>query len=215
MLKTFSNLALLTVLLSSCATLPKATVDMSMLLNKQLQALETNHIQIIDKHFEVKREQSLDFLDNEWYPDYLNRFFSNDEAEEIWNEIVDNPDKKTRISDLQEVVEIIQEKYMAKRDSLLLPLEESHIKALELVRGEYSKAKTMNSAVLSNVASVNDIQEARREYLSKLVDVDSIENTISTYFERADKILDEARKGIEKYEEAESKIGSVLDKLSL
>ena len=66
---------------------------------------------------------------------------------------------------------------------------------------------------LSNISSVNEIQEARKEYLSKLVNVDSIENTINIYFEEADKILNEAQKGLDKYGKTESKIKSIIKNL--
>ena len=66
---------------------------------------------------------------------------------------------------------------------------------------------------LSNISSVNEIQEARKEYLSKLVNVDSIENTINIYFEEADKILNEAQKGLDKYGKTESKIKPIIKNL--
>jgi len=201
--------------LSSCASLPKATVDMSVMLDRQIQVLEKNHIQIIDKYFEEQRYQALNLLDNEWYPNYLDRFFNDPEAEAIWNEIINNTNNKERISDLQEVVSIIQAEYMKMRDSLLLPLEENRREALAAVQEEYDVAQTMNNAILNNVASVNDIQEVRREYLSKIVDIGSIENKISTYLDRADKILDDAQRGIDAVNDADPKIKSVIERLNL
>jgi hypothetical protein len=194
----------------SCASLPKATVDLSMLLDKQITTLEQSHIKLIDKYFEEKQYHILSFLDNEWYPKYLESFFNNEDAEEIWNEIINNPDKKERISDLQMVVSIIQTEYMTMRDSLLLPLETTQRELLTTVQEEYNVTRTMNNAVINNIASINEIQETRKEYLSKLVNVDSIENTINSYFEKADKILNNAQKGLDKYSKAESKIESII-----
>jgi len=206
----FGSLLLLPLFLS-CASLPRATVDLSMLLNKQITALEQNHIKIIDKYFEEKQYHALSFLDNEWYPKYLDNFFNDEEAEEIWNEIIHNPNKKERIADLQMVVSIIQDEYMAMRDSLLTPLEATRRELLTAVQEEYNTAKTINNAVLNNMASVNEIQEARKDYLSKFVDVDSIESIINSYLEKADKILDDAQKGIGKYNEAGPKIESIIE----
>lgn len=39
----------------SCASLPRATVDLSMLLEKQISALEQSHIKLINKYFEEKQ----------------------------------------------------------------------------------------------------------------------------------------------------------------
>ncbi len=197
----------------SCASLPRATVDLSMLLEKQISALEQSQIKLINKYFEEKQYHALSFLDNEWYPKYLENFFNDGNAEEIWNEIINNSDKKERISDLQMIVLIIQTEYMAMRDSLLLPLETTRRELLSAVQEEYNTARTMNNVVLNNIASVNEIQEARKEYLSKLVNVDSVENTIDTYLEKADKILYDAQKGFDKYNEAESKIESIIKNL--
>lgn len=200
---------------SSCASLPKATVDMSIMLDKQLMVLERNHTAIIDKYFEEKQSQALSILDNDWYPNYLNHFFNDAGVEDIWNEMIENSDMEERISDLQGIVSIIQEEYMRMRDSLILPLESTRRELLTAVHEEYSVARTMNNAVLNNVASVNDIQELRREYLSKFVDVNSIENSIDAYFERAGKILENVQKGIETYNEAEPRVKSIIDKLNL
>lgn len=201
------------LLFISCASLPKATVDLSVLVDKQISTLEQSHIKLIDEYFEEKQYHILSFLNNEWYPKYLDNFFNNEDAEEIWNEIINNPDKKERVSDLQMVVAIIQTEYMTMRDLLLLPLETTKRELLTTVQEEYNITKTMNNAVLNNIASVNEIQETRKEYLSKLVNVDSIENTINSYFEKADKILDDAEKGLDKYNEAESKIESIIKNL--
>lgn len=197
----------------SCASLPRATVDLSMLLEKQISALEQSHIKLINKYFEEKQYHILSFLDNEWYPKYLENFFNDGDAEDIWNEIINNSDKKERISDLQMVVSIIQTEYMAMRDSLLFPLETTRIELLSAVQEEYNTARTMNNTVLNNIASVNEIQEARKEYLSKLVNVDLVDNTIDTYFEKADKILSDAQKGLDQYNETESKIESIIKNL--
>ena len=212
-LKSIAISLLFVSLFVSCASLPRATVDLSMLLEKQISALEQSQIKLINKYFEEKQYHALSFLDNEWYPKYLENFFNDGNAEEIWNEIINNSDKKERISDLQMIVLIIQTEYMAMRDSLLLPLETTRRELLSAVQEEYNTARTMNNVVLNNIASVNEIQEARKEYLSKLVNVDSVENTIDTYLEKADKILYDAQKGFDKYNEAESKIESIIKNL--
>lgn len=48
----YLTILLVFVLFSSCATLPKATVEMSVLLEKQLSTLENNHIAITNRYFE-------------------------------------------------------------------------------------------------------------------------------------------------------------------
>ena len=197
----------------SCASLPRATVDLSVLLDRQIDALEQSHIKIIDKYFEEKQHHALNFLDNEWYPKYLENFFNNEEVEEVWNEIINNPDKKERILDLQMVVSIIQTEYMTVRSSLLTPLETTRWELLIAIQEEYNTARIINNAILNNIASVNDIQETRKEYLSKIIDIYSVESTINSYLEKADKILSEAQKGIDKYNKAESKIESIIENL--
>jgi len=201
------------LLFLSCASLPKATVDLSLLLDKQLSALEQNHILLIDKYFEEKQYHTLSFLDNVWYPDYLENFFNDKEAEEIWEEIIHNPDKKERISDLQMIVSIVQAKYMEMRDSLLLPLETARREVHTAVQQEYNMAKTMNNAILNNISSVNEIQEARKEYMSKIVDVNSIEKKMNVYLEKADQTLNQIQRAMESYNKAESKLESIIENL--
>ena len=95
--KLITLLGLVALSFVSCASLPRATIDMSMLLDKQISALEQSHIKLIDKYFEQKQYYALSFLDEEWYPKYLENFFGNKDAEEIWDEIINNADKKERI----------------------------------------------------------------------------------------------------------------------
>ncbi len=206
----FSLICILIV--SSCGSLPKATVDMSLLLEQQLTVLEQSHVRIIDTYFEAKQDYLLSYLDHEWYPEYLKDFLDNEEAEEIWNEIINNPDKKERISDLQMVVSIIQTEYMTVRESLLTPLENTRRELLTAVQEEYAKARTMNHAILNNITSIHEIQEARKKYISKIIDTDHMDNLLHSYLERTNNILDDIQKGVERFHETASERGSGINK---
>lgn len=184
------------LLFASCATIPRATVDLSIMLDKQITVLEQSHVALIDVYFGEKEREIIDFLDNEWYPLYLDNFFNDSDVEEVWEEIINSPDKDKRITDLQMVVSVIQSEYSAQRESLLGPLEETRRELLKVVQNEYQKARTMNDAVLNNVASANEVQEVRNAYLAKSVDVSFIESTIGTYFDKANSILTTFKKGV-------------------
>ncbi|MHB1108398.1 MAG: hypothetical protein ACYCZ2_18735, partial [Lutibacter sp.] len=53
---------LLVVVLSSCASLPKATVEMSILLEQQITGLEKNHLKMVNLYFEERESLALEFL---------------------------------------------------------------------------------------------------------------------------------------------------------
>ena len=72
---------------TSCATLPKETVEMSVMLEQQISTLETTTISITDKYFEEQQKKAVDFLDNEWYPYFLNQFFKSDKVITVLNSL--------------------------------------------------------------------------------------------------------------------------------
>ncbi len=201
------------LLMAACATLPKATVDTAMLLERQITILEQSHLALVDGIFAEKRAEALDLLDNELYPAILNNYFSYPQVEVDWKEAFENPNKVERVADLQELVSIIHAQYMEERNLLLLPIEEARNEAITTVREEYAKAKQMSGAILENVASVQEIQQMRRDNLSKVVDVDALEETVYGYLEKANEVLDKAKKGIEKVEKVAPKVESVIEKL--
>jgi hypothetical protein len=196
---------LLAAILSSCATLPKATVDTSVLLEQQISALERNHLKMVDLYFDERESQALEFLNNEWYPMFLDNFFKEDAVVELWEETVNSNNISDRTENVKMLTVVIQENYMEMHDSLFIPIQKMKEEMRIAITEEYRKARTMNAAITNNVASVNDIQEKRKELLSNFVDYESLENKLDEGLNQLDNILDQSQKVVDEYNKNETK----------
>ena len=202
---------LLIVCCTSCAVLPKATVEMSVLMDKQINALEENHLHLVNLYFDQREKSALNFLNKEWYPVYLNNFIQQETVATIWNQSLSDSKTEDRVAKMKLITQVTQEAYMQMRDSLLVPLSLSRKKMIELIGDEYRKTKAMNSAITNNVTSVNEIQEKRNELLSKIVNTDELNSKIDGALLKVDSVLNKVQKGLEVLKAKETKIDGVIN----
>lgn len=199
--------------LYSCASLPKEAVEMTLLLDKQLDALQQSHLDIVELYCSEREKRAISFLDNEWYSTYLNNLFEKDYVEDIWQQIVDSQDKQERMLMIKALTQVSQEEYNAQKVILMAPITESRTELRKIILSEYQKAKDMNLTVTNNIASVHDVQEIRKNYLSKAVDIDKIESQIEKSTNKIDSVFNKTQDLIDKYKKNEDKINKIIDKL--
>ena len=80
-----------------------------------------------------------------------------------------------------------------------------------LIEDEYRKTKAMNSAITNNVASVNEIQEKRKELLSKIVNTDELNGKIDGALLKVDSVLNKVQKELDVFKTKEAKIGEIIN----
>lgn len=204
---------LLVAILSSCASLPKATVEMSVLLEQQITGLEKNHLKMVNLYFDERESLALEFLNNEWYPMFLDNFFKEETVIELWEETVNSKNTLERTENIKMLTVVIQENYMEMRDSLLIPIQRMKEEMKIAITEEYKKAQTMNAAITNNIASVNDIQEKRKELLSNFIDYESLENKLNEGLAQLDNILGQGQKVVDEYKKNETKIDEIINQI--
>lgn len=181
--------------LSSCASIPKATVDMSTLLGQQIDALEHSHVVLVNAYYDEKEQSVLAFLDEVWYKDYLDDLFSRKGTIEFWNETI-TEELPQRIESLKNLTNLIQNDYMEQRKLLLHPLQTDRNELLAILKKHYSLAAEMNYVITENVSSANEVQEKRKQMLSKIIDTEKFEQQIDAYLRKADSILNSTQTAI-------------------
>lgn len=196
-----------------CASLPKATVEMSNLLERQIDVLQKNNIDIINLYFDEKEKTILTFLDNKWYPAYLDMLFEEEYVGTIWEEAINSQDKKDRIEILKALTQIAQEKYIAQKNILLVPIQQGRKEMQMLIINEYQKAKTMNSSITNNISQIQQIQEERTKYLSKIVDVEKIDTKMQESLSKIDSLFQSTQQWVDKYENNKDKISNIINKI--
>jgi len=179
------------MLLASCAsTLPKETVKLSVLLEKQIDVLEKSHIGVIDVYFKEKKQQAKAIVDDKMYPEWLNDFFAKDAVKKEWGNAAMG-DSAQKMETFKAIVEIAQKEYNTLLQAAVEPLEKQHTESLALIREEYQKARNMARIIRENVSSVRDVQEARERLTPQ--EIMDAENKLYQYLQKADAIVDTMR----------------------
>ncbi len=212
-MKNFLIILIFAIGLSSCATLPKASVDLSVMLEQQISALESTNVEISKLYFELKRENAIQFLDEQWYPCFLDNLFQEEAMTEHWDSILVATNATQKIVLIKELTEVIQKQYMLMRDSLLNPLNQAEKDWLEFIRQEYQLAKTMNSTITQHVKSIHELQGKRKEILSKLVDNNALQEKLDIFISKADAVLENVEKGLTQYKQNEPAINQFINKI--
>lgn len=183
--------------LSSCASIPRETVEMSVLLGRQIEALEQGHTAMIEAFYKEKEVTATKWLKEQWYRNYLNDLFAMPSTIEFWNEAI-TEELPQRMESLKNLTDLIQEDYMQQRDSLLIPLKAEKEKLLGIIQTHYNMAREMNDVITKNIDSANTLEEKRKQLLSRFVNTDKIDMEINQSLQRADSILSMAQTALEK-----------------
>ena len=202
-----------TALLTGCATIPRASVEMSIQLEQQLYALKQANESVINAVFDAKEQNVIIYVDNTLFPEYLNGLFNNPRIQSIWDEMIANDNYEERLEVIIWLNKNIQKQYKETKDSLLLPIKEERVKILKSFNDEFNTAIQMNSTVTRNIASVNTIQEAYNGLASKVIDVNRLDSIVTISLQNIDYKLNSIKKGIDAYEKNEDEINNIIKKI--
>lgn len=194
-----------------CASLPKSTVEMSNLLEQQIDVLQKNNLDIIDSYFNEKENNIITFLNIKWYPAYLEMLFEEEYIKSIWEEAINTQNKDERMDILKALTQVTQERYMKQKDSLILPLQQARKNMQKLIINEYQKAKTMNLSITNNISQIQQIQEERKKYMSKIIDIDKIDIKMQESLGKVDSLFQNVQKWVDKYEDNKDQIDKVIN----
>ena len=196
--------------LQGCASIPRATVDMSIRLEQQLYALKDANASIINSVFDAKEENMLLHLDQTLFPKYVDELFKNPAILSIWDEMVQTEDANERLEVIIWLNKNISNQYRETKDSLINPINDERKKVLKAFDDEFSKALQMNSTITRNIASANEIHESYRSIASGFIDVNRLDSIVANSIQTVDKSLNSVQKGADFYLEYKDKIHSKL-----
>jgi hypothetical protein len=177
--------------LTSCAaTLPKETVNLSVLLETQIDALEKAHISLINAYFEEKILQAKAIVYNKMYPEWLDDFFAKDVVKKEWSKAVAG-DSAQRMESFKAIVEITQKEYNKLLQSAVEPIGQQRTETLTLIHVEYQKARNMVRTIRENMSSVREVQEARERLTPQ--EIKDAESALYQHIQNADAIIEKMR----------------------
>lgn len=135
------------LLLTSCASVPKESIEMSANLDRQLCALQQANEVLISKVYEEKTRQMTEYLDSIWFHAYLKGLFGKPEIQELWNEAVESEDMTVRTEVTAFITREAIDRYNEERELLLKPIAAEKDSMIALHAAEYNKARSMNNAM--------------------------------------------------------------------
>ena len=198
------------VLFSSCVSIPKQTAEMSVLLEQQLDALKQANNSIIENVYKEKEKNVTDYVDNIWFPQYLEEYFQKPIIQEAWNEAVNTDSLEYRLELIENLTQICMEEYKTYKESLLSPIYAEKDTILRNFNEQYDLALKMNSIITRNVKSASDLQSEYKSYLNKIVSTEKLDSITQSSLDKIDKQFDNVIEGFDKYED---KINSIINKI--
>lgn len=198
------------VLFSSCVSIPKQTAEMSVLLEQQLDVLKQANNSIIENVYKEKEKNVTDYVDNIWFPQYLEEYFQKPIIQEAWNEAVNTDSLEYRLELIQTLTQICMEEYKTYKESLLSPIYAEKDTILRNFNEQYDLALKMNSIITRNVKSASDLQSEYKSYLNKIVSTEKLDSITQSSLDKIDKQFDNVIEGFDKYED---KINSIINKI--
>ncbi|MCH5335088.1 MAG: hypothetical protein J1D86_04700 [Alistipes sp.] len=193
-----------TIVLSSCAAVPREAAELSSLLGRQIEVLEQSHTATVEAWYCEKENAAMLFLDNIWYRDYLDQLFARQETEAFWNEVIAEQPQQ-RVESLKALTSMIQSDYAAQRELLLAPLRNSRDQLLAHVRDHFALARDMNATLTDHIAGANAVQERRKRLLGRITDADEFESRLDSLLRKADSLLGRAHTANAAYARIETK----------
>lgn len=203
----------ITLLLLGCASIPRSTVDLSVKLDEQLQALKIANESMINIIFTEKEEAMITYINDVAFPEYLKKLFKDPNIDTIWQEMLASDDMLYRYETTIWLNKNIHKKYLETKESLLEPIQEERKLVMTKFKEEFESAIKMNNTITRNISSAKDIDEVYAKYASKFVDINKLDSIVTISILKVDKGLDKGLDAINTYKENEPKINELINKI--
>ena len=211
-----------------CGTVPKEVVELSYVTGNDIQSVYVSYDTLIHQFYENMRSQRRAYLDDVWYPRFLENWRDDGEliaiakGEKIWsdkeNKLIPTPvdsDSVEQLNTLNDWVSYALYAYEVKEGSLLGPLNTEEETLRHQVKESFDTLIKANAIVTAHLNSLRKVQEVQDEALEAL-DLksfrDHINDSLIHASEKADKALEKVKEADSKIENLASAIGSIKSK---
>lgn len=165
------------IVLTSCASIPKESLDMSARLDRQLVALQDANATLINQVYAEKEARMTEYLDSVWFPAYLDKLFSLEPTRTLWESAVNSSNPSDRMEIMAVITKEAIERYKEEKNYALAPITAERDSMLAIYGNEFEKARMMNDACGRLLESHYDVKsayysmlpEGRAERLDSLV----------------------------------------------
>lgn len=176
-----SAVFILILITGGCASVPKEVVELSYRVGQDIQALQASYDYLIHEYYEGMRKERIAYLDNEWYPRFLENWMEMGEVKEIasgqkiWSETEQRLIPKPATAGEEETLKTLQDwldyalyAYDAKQDSLVASLNTDEMELRRDVGRAFRQLVSANATVTAHLNSLREVQEVQDEALNAL-----------------------------------------------
>jgi len=227
-MKKLIQLFVLSILISSCVSIPKETVQLSQVLGSDIKVLHTSHRNAISIYYQKIKDNIDTFVKDVYSPFVINYVLKkeltsykggqeslfkalNDAAQ---NSDVRDTEKATK--DMQDFLEAANRQIEKKKFELMNPIVSQETELLLKIDQSYQNALYANSTITAYLQSIRRVKETQQQALS-MIGLKGLDSTITNKLLRLSDGINEAiQKGKEidtKSDDALNKIKEITDKI--
>tara|TARA_R110002074_G_scaffold99562_4_gene215032 strand:+ start:269 stop:1012 length:744 start_codon:yes stop_codon:yes gene_type:complete len=225
----FLKLIILSLLLTSCVSIPKETVTLSKVIGSDLNILQKSHVNMTQLYYQRIKSNINNFIDDTYKP-YIINYMLKDQLEEFKkgnasiltsiNNAVQKPDKKTAdlaLDDMSQFLEATNSQIEKKRNELLNPIEKQEDEILKAINDSYSNTIYANATMTGYLESIRKVKDAQNEAMSLITGVKNTDSIVRSKILQLSDIVNIAidkGKGIEKgTDDAKTQIDDFIKKI--
>jgi hypothetical protein len=230
MKKILSLLSVIT-LITSCAVVPKESVELSATVGRDVVNVYQSHKNLATILFTRMKKDVNTFVDDVYAPYQIGKLLEMDfadansgEFESMTASIIDAAKnssnftkQKQAIGFMKDFVSVVYEDVETYRKILLTPIKEQEHKVIAAIDRSYNQIIYANSIVTGHLASIRKVHDAQEDILNKF----GVENLrtdtaqkLSNYSTQVDKILTVAKKiDVNNIEKQMTEVKTQFDKL--
>lgn len=176
------------ILLSSCASVPKESVELSYTIGKDLESLHQSYKMVITRYFDSLRREVNNSIDRVFIPAYINDFVKT-------GGLIDHA--KSERADLVEAwARIAVETIDKERTKYMVEINKAEKDLLVSVDDAFDRAVRANATVTAHLNSIRKVDEVQDEVLESL-ELGDLREKINTALADASEKAKKITEGIE------------------
>ncbi len=230
-MKKILSLLSIIALITSCAVVPKESVELSATVGRDIVVVYDAHKELATILFTRMKKDVNTFVDDVYAPYQIGKLLEMDfadansgEFESMTGSIIDAAKnssdftkQKQAIGFMKDFVSVVYEEVEAYRKILLAPIEEQELEVMSAIDRSYNQIIYANSIVTGHLASVRKVHDAQEDILNSFGVEDLRTETaqkLSDYSVGIDKILKDVKKvDVDDVEKQMNEVKTQFDKL--
>ena len=204
--KYFSGFILM-ILLISCASIPKETIQLSKVLGNDLEALRNSHENTIELYYEKINNDINDFVDEVYAPFVIHYVLAaelekfNDDEESLYSVIHEagkvggQAETEAALNTMLEFQKAAIDQIQSKRNELLSPVRKQKAEVLNEISRLYYNMIYANTTITGYLESISKIKETQQQALT-MVGIQGADTAVTnTLLQVSDLVNSAVKKG--------------------